>query len=551
MTTIARHLTAMTRSLPSRPLQQAYADGLLDGDVTVFDYGCGRGDDVRSLTLAEFDASGWDPAHAPDAEKREADIVNLGYVVNVIEDLDERIEALREAWALTRSVLVVSARLTWDPDSDKGKAYRDGRLTANGTFQKYYTPEELKAWIEVTLRATAVTAAPGIYYVFRDPSAAQNLLARHSRNLTRPRQGIAELLYEQRTDLLAPVEAYVSEHRRLPPPSDLPSGPEIIDTFGSIRAAFSVIRRVTGPDQWIDIDLGTRKRSERRFEEHLDDLQPLIDFVTERGRLPRPSELDNEGALRELFGSTRAAFSLIRRVTGPDRWHEFEGEARQNFIVYAALAAFGGRPAFMKLPNDLQYDAKDLFGSYKAACAEADKLLYSIADVSSLNAACEDAPFGKLTPEALYVHASAVAQLPALLRVYIGAAETLTGNVDDATILKLHRQKPQVSFLIYPTFDRDPHPPLYGSLVARLPQLRATYKDFTHSNNPPILHRKETFVPDEYPGRDKFARLTRQEERAGLLDRSDIGRQRQWQELLTESGCRLRGHRLTSPQAKG
>ena len=47
---IDRHRTAMTRTFLSRPLQQAHADGLLDGDVDLFDYGCGRGDDVRTLT---------------------------------------------------------------------------------------------------------------------------------------------------------------------------------------------------------------------------------------------------------------------------------------------------------------------------------------------------------------------------------------------------------------------------------------------------------------------------------------------------------------------
>ncbi|MCP5116011.1 MAG: DNA phosphorothioation-associated putative methyltransferase, partial [bacterium] len=186
----------MTRSFLSRPLQQAHGDGLLDGDVAVFDYGCGRGDDVRSLANVGIEAAGWDPAHAPDAEKRQAEVVNLGYVVNVIEDPDERAAALKEAWDLTRGALVVSARLAWDPDSNAGKAYRDGRLTSNGTFQKFYAPEELKAWIESTLEEKAFTAAPGIYYVFRDPSTAQKLLARHSRNLARPRQGIAELLYE-------------------------------------------------------------------------------------------------------------------------------------------------------------------------------------------------------------------------------------------------------------------------------------------------------------------------------------------------------------------
>jgi len=534
----------MTRSILSRPLQQAYADGLLDQNVDVFDFGCGRGDDVRALASLGIEASGWDPAHAPDARKVDADVVNLGYVVNVIEDSAERAIALTDAWRLTRSVLVVSGRLVWDPDSQIGKRYRDGRLTSTGTFQKFYTPEELKAWIESTLGTVAITAAPGIYYVFRLKATAQQLLARHTRDSRRPRLGIAEVLYQQREQMLAPIEKYVTEHRRLPPASDIPGGSEIVEVFGSIRSAFSIVRRVTGSDRWSDVDLGVRKRSERRFEEHLDDLQPLINFVTERGRLPRQGELEKEETLVDEFGSVRSAFSLVRRVTGPHQWREIEREARQNFLVYAALAAFGGRPRFKELPVDLQYDAKDLYGSYKAACEAADEFLYSIADIASLDTAARSTELGKLTPEALYVHTSSVTQLPPLLRVYVGAAQIITGDVDDATIVKLHRQKPQVSFLIYPTFDRDPHPPLHGSVIARLPQLRMHYRDFSTSENPPILHRKEIFVADDYPGREKFARLTRQEERANLLNAVDIGRRFGWERALAESGYRLRGHRL-------
>ncbi|MFW6041983.1 MAG: DNA phosphorothioation-associated putative methyltransferase [Guyparkeria sp.] len=544
MTVIARDRTAMTRNFLSRPLQQAYTDGLLDGDIAVFDYGCGRGDDIRTLSHLGIEASGWDPAHTPDEEKHEADLVNLGYVINVIEDPAERAAALQDAWRLTRSVLIVSARLTWDPDAQTGTPYGDGRLTASGTFQKFYTPEQLKAWIESTLNTRAVTAAPGVYYVFRHASTAQTLLARHSRNHTRPRQGVAELLYEQARAALAPLEDYVAEYRRLPAPSDLPDAAKIIDMFGSVRAAFSIVRRATAAERWADVDTGVRTRSEKRFAQHLDQLQPLIDFVTDRGRVPRAGELVNESDLNDLFGSVRAAFSFVRRVTGPGRWADFEERARQDFLVYSALAAFGGRPAFKQLPEDLQYDAKDLFGSYKTACRAADDLLYSIADVPSLDNACKEAPFGKLTPEALYVHVAAVRRLPSLLRVYVGAAETLTGNVNDATLIKLHRQKPQVSFLIYPTFDQEPHPALHGSLVGRLPQLRVSYKDFSTSDNPPILHRKETFVPPDYPGRDKFARLTRQEERAHLLDATNIGRRREWEEALALHGYRLRGHRL-------
>ena len=540
----------MSRSTLSRPLQQAHADGLLDGAVSVFDYGCGRGDDVRTLRAIGVAADGWDPAHAAGTARHAAPVVNIGYVVNVIEDEDERAAALRAAWGLTESVLVVSARLTWDPDSEKGKPYRDGYLTSAGTFQKYFTPEELKAWVQATLGVTAFTAAPGILYVFRHLAAAQQLIARHSRSRgAPPRLGIAELLYQQRTDLLAPLEAFVETNRSLPTPADLPQVDQLCEVFGSVRSAFSIIRRATGASRWSDVQLGGRTRSEQRFEEHLQDLQPLIDFVSERGRLPRAGELANEQVLNEMFGSTRAAFSLVRRVTGPERWTDLEQQARESFLVYAALSAFAGRPTFTELPEDLQYDVKDLFGSYKAACAEADRLLYSIADVSLLDQACRAAPFGKLTPEALYVHTVGTSRLSPVLRVYIGAAETLTGAVEDATILKLHRLKPQVSFLAYPTFDRDPHPALESSLVARLPQLRTSYKDFSHSDNPPILHRKETFVPDDYPGREKFERLTRQEDRSGLLSASNIGRQRQWADALAESGYILRGHRLSRQES--
>lgn len=528
-------------------MQQAFADGLLE-QSTVFDYGCGRGDDLRTLAALGVEASGWDPGHSPDSEKQSAAVVNLGYVVNVIEDRSERDQALRSAWALAESALVVSARLVWDPDSTSGKPFGDGRITANGTFQKYYNPEELKGWVESVLGHTAITASPGIVYVFRDPGAAQQLLARHSRESSRPRRGIAELLHDQHRDLLNPIEGFVNEHRKLPSPTDLDDPKAVVDLFGSIRGAFNIVRQSTGAQRWSDVDVGTRKKSTQRFEEHLEDLQPLIDFVTDRGRLPRDGELSNEAALVDLFGSPRAAFSLVRRVTGPDQWEELEAEARQNFLVYAALSAFGGRPKFGDLPHDLQHDAKDLFGSYTNACAEADRLLHSIADSDAINAACNEAEFGKLTPEALYVHVDYVSDLPPLLRVYEGAARTISGNVDDATLVKINRLKPQVSFLVYPDFDTDPHPALQASLVAKLGEIRLKHRYFGDSDNPPILHRKESFVPESYPGYSKFARLTRQEERAGLLDRNDIGNRRSWDALLVEGKLRVHGHQLrTAP----
>ena len=50
---------------------------------------------------------GWDPVHLPDGSRAPAQVVNLGYVVNVIEDADERAECLACAWGCAERVLIV------------------------------------------------------------------------------------------------------------------------------------------------------------------------------------------------------------------------------------------------------------------------------------------------------------------------------------------------------------------------------------------------------------------------------------------------------------
>jgi hypothetical protein len=82
----------------------------------------------------------------------------------------------------------------------------------------------------------------------------------------------------------------------------------------------------------------------------------------------------------------------------------------------------------------------------------------------------------------------------------------------------LHRHSRRVSHLVYPDFDADPHPALLRSikLSPRTREIEST--GYTASANPPVLHRKETFLLAGDPRRPEFDRLTRQEERAGLLD---------------------------------
>ncbi|MEI6070130.1 MAG: DNA phosphorothioation-associated putative methyltransferase, partial [Methylococcaceae bacterium] len=178
---IARHLTALSRSNLSAPMQCLARHGFLEGNWTVFDYGCGRGDDIRNLIANAITVSGWDPHYAPEQPKQAADIVNLGFVINVIESYQERLDALLGAYHLTRQVLVVSAMLV-NQNTFKGQTFNDGVITQRNTFQKYFSQTELKEFLSEALETQAIPVAPGIFYIFKDPDAEQRFLLNRQRS---------------------------------------------------------------------------------------------------------------------------------------------------------------------------------------------------------------------------------------------------------------------------------------------------------------------------------------------------------------------------------
>jgi len=88
--TVERHRTAIRRTAISRPIRLAQERGILTPGDTLFDYGCGHGDDIRLLADSGYSASGWDPLNFDTGKKCSASVVNLGYVLNVIEAPAER-----------------------------------------------------------------------------------------------------------------------------------------------------------------------------------------------------------------------------------------------------------------------------------------------------------------------------------------------------------------------------------------------------------------------------------------------------------------------------
>lgn len=248
---IERHKAAIVRNDFSRPVRLALEAGLFTPETTFFDYGCGHGSDVTRLAEKGYVSAGYDPYYFPNNPQTATDIVNIGYVINVIEDQTERRQALVNAWELTQKILIVSAQVLID-DRNRGLvAYADGIITSRNTFQKYYQQEELKTYIDQVLGVDAVPVALGIYFVFRDEAQAQSFRASRFRSrATTPRVKVQVKHFEDYQELLAPLMAFVTERGRLPEKGELTQEEEIKAEFRTIQRAFHVILQATDPQEW-------------------------------------------------------------------------------------------------------------------------------------------------------------------------------------------------------------------------------------------------------------------------------------------------------------
>lgn len=250
-TPIARHKTAMRRREPSKPIRLAVEHDLINPNSSVLDYGCGHGVDVNFLRSTGVHCIGWDPVHRPEGQLVSADVVNLGYVVNVIEDGTERQQTLRRAWELATNLLVVSGRLEHERRTLRSTGtYEDGVVTSRGTFQKFYDQHELRQWIEGCLGEPAIPAAPGIFYVFRSAEQREEYVARLFRRRTSaPQLRKSEAFYQENVEAFTPLLDFMSERGRPPNDAEIELS-DLIERAGTLKRAISVLTRVFGQDHW-------------------------------------------------------------------------------------------------------------------------------------------------------------------------------------------------------------------------------------------------------------------------------------------------------------
>lgn len=443
---VERHRTALVRYQLSQPMQLLLRHNILSENVTVFDYGCGRGDDVATLNAAGFSALGWDPHFAPENKKVVSDVVNIGFVLNVIEDLGERRKALTTAWGLAKKVLSVAVMSPGSASLENAKPYKDGFLTSRKTFQKYFSQEQLKSFISEVLNIEPVAVATGIFFVFKDEIALQEYqINRYARNV------------------------------------------KISSSFSSQRQQ---LQRTPKFD---------------RMEKSLPNLRSMADIIMQVGRAIHSDELPDEiiDSLKlNNIGLNAAQQYCLENLCPSNELHQIGSQRKEDLRLYFALEFFSHHKPYRELPKKLQYDLRHFWGGYLNAQISAKELLFSIGNEALLRRAANDAVADGLgnyvSNEQFQFHRSILDRLPIILRCFVSCASILFGNLDDVDVIKIHLNTKKITLLFFENFeDFLPILKTRHKLDLRTQEISTFNYD---DANPNYLYMKSLFIPKDYDG---------------------------------------------------
>ena len=150
-------------------------------------------------------------------------------------------------------------------------------------------------------------------------------------------------------------------------------------------------------------------------------------------------------------------------------------------------------------------------------------------DLTRYRECVQHVTWGKRVNSALYVYCATGWSLGYELDALVHNLRQRFGAAIDCNILKFRFEEPKISFLSYPEFLEQPHPSLKLAITIDLVTGRGRVADYSENPNPPILHRKEAFLPQGHPSQDLFAQLTSAEQEAGLFEHTaTIGFKLNW-----------------------
>jgi len=483
---IERHKTAIDRYSLSTPVQSLYRHNYLNGDYTFFDYGCGKGDDLNIVKELGVNASGWDPVYREDTKLRKADIVNLGFVINIIESPTERTQTLKKAYSLSKKILVASVMLGSESITSKFERYGDGVVTSRNTFQKYYTQSEFREYLESSLGESAIAVGPCLFYIFKDKIEEQQFLIDRQRK----RKNWKKISYTDSPDRLKiKQQALYARHR------------DLVDDF------------------W--------------------------NSCLEYGRMPLNSEYKKSEEIRAICGSHQKAFTLAAEIHDKSNFQLAESERRKDLLVHFALGLFNRRKPYKEMPKVLQKDIKHFFNRYTDAIKESTDLLFSVGNTETIKSECQkdydNLKTGRMAGDHSWtLHIDYINQLSPILRTYIGCATQLYGDLYEVDLIKIHMQSNKVSLMKYDDFENKSLPLLMERIKINLREQRLDFYTYGEKFKPQPIYLKSQYIGDGFPNYQN--QLSFDEKLSSLywLDLSGFGPTlKEFEELLRENNENL------------
>jgi len=436
---IQRHKTAINRHQLSQPMQALARHNYLSGAYSVLDYGCGKGDDIRELEAHKINVIGYDPVHRSDTKLSKKDIINLGFVLNVIEERTERAETLKKAFSYSKKLLIVSVMIAGQNHINQFKPYKDGIITSRNTFQKYYSQGEIRYYLEKILGQSAIAVGQGIFIIFKDKIEEQQFLAE--------RQHIKRDWHQKTQRQLA---------------------------------------------------LKPKKIRKDFIEKNIELLTDYWQTTLELGRIPANREFEFSAQIRQIGGSHNKVHQALLNYFGETIFKESQNKRKEDLLVYFALGMFGKHKPQSKMPESLKRDIKAFFPNYKQALEEARNLLFSVGNPQIINDACHTAyqtlNAGIMEEGHHFIfHQQYLGELSAELRIYIACATQLYGDIEEFQLIKAHTRSGKVSLLRYDDWDKK-EPLLVERIKIKLRELDIDFFDYTGEFEPMPLLDKGRFM---------------------------------------------------------
>jgi DNA phosphorothioation-associated putative methyltransferase len=183
---------------------------------------------------------------------------------------------------------------------------------------------------------------------------------------------------------------------------------------------------------------------------------------------------------------------------GTEIFEEARKKRIEDLTVYFALGHFGRRKPRTQMPIGLVRDVKAFFDSQEGAYEYGKKALFQVGSNEVIARACNSAyeklNHGELLEGHSYIfYKDRLGDMPQELRIFVGCAAQLYGDISGIHLIKAHMTSGKVSLMRYDEWSQS-QTYLVERIKVDLRFQEVTYFKYGQEYPPPLLENKQQFL---------------------------------------------------------